>query len=288
MVMMPTSRDGRGRSDLAAPTPATVMLVEEVDTSVREHDEELVLLRYGTTCRRLPAGSWTVGQAKRWARSVWGVAYFVDVCLNGQLVSLDAVPRPGDTLVFVRPPGRKGAENWSDGAEEVFRRYPELRAIAEEIASRRLDARRSMEHAFVEATRFFTERCGRPEQSDMPLVREVLRVFADTIKQLADGLGTPIGEAANKENVDHRQSSSTTPKILIPQAEDMTTVAVAKEIGCSRSMVYKLRDCGELSYRRVGSRCWFTRASVEKYKQKTTTQAQPPAPPSAGYQFKHL
>ncbi len=167
MVMMPMSSDRQVRTDRATPTLAKVMVLEKVNSLASEDDQSLVVLRYGTTCWRLPAGNWTVGQAKRWARSVWGVGYFVDACLNDQVVSLDAVPQSGDTLVFVRPPGRKGAEDWSDEAKGLFACYPELRTIAEDATSRGLDTRRSVELVLVMAVSFFIERFGNPERSDM-------------------------------------------------------------------------------------------------------------------------
>lgn len=73
------------------------------------------------------------------------------------------------------------------------------------------------------------------------------------------------------------------------QVSDLTPILAAREIGCSRSQVYKLMRAGELAYRRVGRAYRISRESVADFKTRNSAPSHPPAPPpTGGYKFKHI
>lgn len=253
-------------------------MVEEVVALASEPDPSLVTICYGTFCRQLAAGSWAVGQAKRWAMVAWGVGYFTDTRLDGRLAPLAAVPQPGSELTFIPPPGFKGAEDGPGEAEAVFARYPELLAIRDEVASRGLETRRGVDLALALAAKFFERRFGRPENADWVLMRQVLERLADSVMLLATSR-----DDRNPEVVCVRGGAVEPAAGGDALPEEVTTAAAAKLLGVSKDTVLKYRERGLLRFRDLAppgsSRPNFVYPLAAVLELRTGYETESPAPP---------
>lgn len=180
-----------------------------------------VEVRYGT--HRLVAGldGWTVGMAKSELRDRWGLPYFCNAVLDGQIVGLSVPLRVGDRLEFRRLFGFKGVEdNGCAEADLLITRTEQLRAI--------LTEERCVAVAVRRAVQFCLEHFGRPRDGDMAMLHEVLNRIASSV----DVTASSISRVADR---------------LAPQPSDIVdSVWVAERLDCTTTWIADMARQGKI------------------------------------------
>lgn len=127
----------------------------------------------------LPLKGVAVAQAKGLLRDS-GISYFSDAIVNGGLVLVSYILRPGDRLGFSQRFGFKAGDDFAGDqavAESLKHAYPEFLEIAARVKARNMTRDESLRLMASMVTRWMEEQFG-------PLGPSVIAVLADILKRL--------------------------------------------------------------------------------------------------------
>lgn len=188
--------------------------------SIHDAVAEAAVVRYGTHRLEGYFAGLTISEIKAGLRDQWGVTYFCDALLNGQVSDVSVALREGDRLVF-RQFGFKGAEGGEHAeADLLIANTEELRVIAAE--------ERNVAVAVRRAVQFCLEHFGRPRDGDVAMLHEVLNRIASSV----DVTASSINRIADR---------------LAPQPSDIVdSVWVAERLGCTTTWIADMARQGKI------------------------------------------